>query len=205
VPETAPREAALAPVTKVLKSRKLIMIDSGGFMMNAFMTAFWFFFPLILTQRYHLPLARFWIVLVPMVLASGVTMFLFSKGADLGWGRGLTTIAFLMMLISALLLFRPSDAGLSPHHWPAALISGTLFLVGFTGLEPILPSLVTRVTHETSYGTAMGSFQTLQYLGSFAGGALAGALAHFPSIWPMAFLMVVSIAGVGLMLLIPLF
>ncbi|MGH9430799.1 MAG: MFS transporter [Terriglobia bacterium] len=203
VPETPPRRMVLTPVTKVLKSRRLIMLDGGGFLMNTFMTAFWFFFPLILTQRYHLPLTRYWVVLVPMMLASGATMFLFSKGADLGWGRSLTAAAFLIMLISAFLLFRPSAAGLSPHHLAAVLIPGSLFLIGFTGLEPILPSLVTRATHETSYGTAMGSFQTLQYFGSFAGGALAGALAHFSSIWPMAFLMTASILGAALMLLVP--
>ncbi|MGH9454149.1 MAG: MFS transporter, partial [Terriglobia bacterium] len=203
LPETLPRKVALTPVTKVLRSRRLIMLDLGGFLMNVFMTAFWFFFPLILTQRYHLPLTRYWVVLVPMMLASGVTMFLFSKGADLGWSRSLTATAFIIMLISAFLLFRPSAVGLAPDHLAAVLIPGSLFLVGFTGLEPILPSLVTRATHETSYGTAMGSFQTLQYLGSFTGGALAGALAHISSIWPMALLMTASILGLALMLLVP--
>jgi len=203
LPDTPPRSRALAPVTQVLKSRALIMVDFGGFLMNVFMTTFWFFFPLILTERYHLPLTRYWVVLVPMVLASGATMFLFSKGADLGWRRSLTAFAFVLMLISAFMLFRPDSAGLSPHHLAAVLIPGSLFLIGFTGLEPILPSLVTRVTHEASYGTAMGSFQTLQYFGSFTGGALAGAFAHLSSNWPMGFLMAASILGFALMLLVP--
>ncbi len=203
LPETPPRRVPLTPVTRVLKSRPLILLDFGGFLMNVFMTAFWFFFPLILTERHHLPLTRYWIVLVPMILTSGVTMFLFSRGADRGWSRSLTATAFILMLISSLLLFRPSSAGLSPHHLAAVLVPGSLFLVGFTGLEPILPSLVTRVTHETSYGTAMGSFQTLQYFGSFTGGAVAGALAHFSAVWPMAFLMIASILGFAVMLLVP--
>jgi MFS family permease len=203
LPETPPRAVILAPVMKVLKSRPLLTLDAGGFLMNVFMTAFWFYFPLILSERYHLPLARYWVVLAPMVLASGATMFLFSKGADRGWSRSLTSMAFGIMLASAILLFHPSVMGVSPQHLSAVLIPGSLFLVGFTGLEPVLPSMVTRVTHETSYGTAMGSFQTFQYFGSFTGGALAGALARMPAAWPMTFLMATSFLGLVLMLLAP--
>ncbi|MGH8323996.1 MAG: hypothetical protein ACRETD_09400, partial [Steroidobacteraceae bacterium] len=50
-----------------------------------------------------------------------------------------------------------------------------------------------------SYGTALGSFQTLQFLGSFTGGSIAGALSHLSPGYITVTLAVVSFAGCLLM------
>ena len=110
-------------------------------------------------------------------------------------------MAFLILLISAFLLFRPESGGLDPRHLAAVLIPGTLFLVGFTGLEPILPSLVSASSPESAYGTSLGSFQTFQFLGSFAGGTLAGGLSRFSSTYIMMALMGAALVGFVLILM----
>lgn len=199
LPEVPPRAAAPARIGQILRLRPILMLDFSGFFMNTFMTAFWFFFPLILTGQHHLKMTQYYYVLVPMLVASGITMFGFSLGADRGWGRRLAIVAFLVMLVSDLLLFHPAVGGLDPARLAAVLLPGTLFLIGFTGLEPILPSLVSRVAPESSYGTALGSFQTLQFLGSFAGGSIAGALSHLSSNYITVALVAVSLAGCLLM------
>ncbi len=195
LPEVPPQAAAPAPLWEVLRQKKLLALSLGGFIMNAFMTAFWFYFPLIVRDQHHLPMSRYYMVLIPMLLGSGVTMFGFSWGADHGWSKKLAALAYLILLVSAWLLFQPAWGGLDPHHLTAVLIPGTLFLVGFTGLEPILPSMVSKVSQATSYGTTMGSFQTFQFFGYFAGGAVAGSLAHFSPIYIMATLMAASMVG----------
>ena len=200
LPEVPAPAIAPRPISEVLRGAPVIALDFGGFMMNVFMTAFWFYFPLIMTGGHHVGVGRYYRVLLPMVLVSGITMFGFSRGADRGWGKGLAAFAFLLLAASALMLFRPGIAGLSPSRLAAVFVPGTLFLVGFTGLEPILPNLVSQASHESAYGTALGSFQTLQYLGSFTGGALAGALSHLPSFYPMTVLIVASVIGFLLML-----
>jgi hypothetical protein len=136
-----------------------------------------------------------------MLLISGVTMFGFSWGADRGWGQRLASVAFLIMMASALLLFHPTAGGLDPNRLEAVLVPCTLFLVGFTGLEPILPSLVSKVAPESSYGTALGSFQAFQFLGSFTGGAAAGGLSRFAPTYIMVALMAAALAGSLLMAL----
>ncbi|HLI33640.1 MAG TPA: MFS transporter [Terriglobia bacterium] len=203
LPDTPPRPEAVAPVREVLRSKPLLALDACGFLMNAFMTSFWFYLPLILIRLHHLKMTRFYIVLLPMLFLSGLTMFGFSRSADRGLGKPAGTLAFLLMAASGLLLFRPGFIGLNPAHLAAVLVPGTLFFMGFTGLEPILPSLVSKHAHETAYGTALGSFQTLQYFGSFAGGALAGAFSNFPSWIPMIFLIVLGLLGFVLMLFSP--
>jgi MFS family permease len=80
------------------------------------------------------------------------------------------------------------------------LVAGTLFYIGFTGLEPILPSLVSKSAPESTYGTALGIYNTAQFLGSFVGGAGAGALSRFSASHMMATLMVAAVVGMFLML-----
>jgi predicted MFS family arabinose efflux permease len=200
LPAAPPHAVPPTPVLRVLGLREVLTLDLGGFLMNTFMTAFWFFFPLLVTGRYHLGMAQYYHLLLPMVLASGVTMFAFSRGADRGWGRPLASAAFVIMLASALLLFRPSAAGLPSGHLISVLLPGMLFLIGFTGLEPVLPNLVSQSAPEGATGTALGTFHTLQYLGSATGAPVAGALAHLPPAYLMVTLMTTSLIGCLLML-----
>ena len=51
-----------------------------------------------------------------------------------------------------------------------------LFFCGFNALEASQPSLVSRMAPAALRGAALGSYNTLQSLGLFAGGALGGAL-----------------------------
>jgi len=200
LPDLPPQSAAPTSIRSVLTHTTILRLDVCGFLMNTFMAAFWFTFPLIATGEHHLKMNQYYTILIPMLLVSAVTMFAFSWGADRGRGRQLAATAFFILILSALLLFRPQTAGLDPTHLMALFVPGTLFLVGFTALEPILPSLVSKSAPEGAYGTALGSFHTLQYLGSAAGGATAGALAHLPSGGIMTALMIASLAGFLLML-----
>jgi predicted MFS family arabinose efflux permease len=200
LPSIPPRPAEPAPVMAVLRIPEVLKLDLGGFLMNTFMTAFWFSFPLLVTVQHHLDMAQYYRILLPMVLASGVTMFGFSTGADRGWGRPLAVAGFFILAISALLLFRPSALALPPQRLTSVLLPGMLFLIGFTGLEPVLPSLVSRAAPEGAAGTTLGTFHTLQYLGSATGAPIAGVLSQLPSAYIMTMLIVASLAGALLML-----
>jgi MFS family permease len=192
-----------APLSEVLGNRPLLAFAAGGFLMNFFMASFFFHFPLIVTGQHHIKVTHYYAILLPMMIISGVTMFGFSQGADRGWGRPLAAFAYLIFLPSSLLLFEPAAAGLNPNRLAPVLIAGTLFYIGFTGLEPILPSLVSKAAPESAYGTALGLYNTSQFLGSFAGGAVAGALSHFSPAHTLGTLTVASLAGFVLMLASP--
>ncbi len=196
LPEMAPRGFEPTPVGEIVKNPALLPLDAGGFVMNFFMASFFFYFPLIVTGQDHLPMSRYYTVLLPMVLISAITMFAFTRSADRGLAKPLAALAFLVFIPSAILLFHPATLGFSSTRLTAVLAGGTLFYIGFTGLEPILPSMVSRSAPESAYGTALGIYNSSQYLGSFVGGSVAGALAHLhrPSD-VMATLMVASILG----------
>ncbi len=177
--ERPPRESP-APMAQVFAHPPLVAYAAGGFLINLFMTTFFFYFPLIVTGQHHLKMTHYYMLLLPMMVISGVTMFGFSQGADKGWARPLAAFAYLMFIPSFLLLFAPASLGQDPKQMLPVFLAGTLFYIGFTGLEPILPSLVSKAAPGASYGTALGFYNTAQFLGSTVGGSLAGALANYP-------------------------
>jgi MFS family permease len=204
LPEVPPSAEPPTPLAQVLKIRPLLALAAGGFLMNFFMSSFFFYFPLLVTGQHHLKMTQYYLLLLPMMLVSGLTMFGFSRGADRGWGKPLAALAFLIFLPSVLILFQPAWAGFDPARLTGVLAAGTLFYIAFTGLEPVLPSLVSKHSPAGAYGTALGFYNSAQFLGSPAGSSLSGALSHLPSAQTlMVTLMVASVVGFVLMLLGP--
>jgi len=184
-------------VASVLKIGDVVRLDVCGFLMSYFMSSFFFHFPLL--ARQYLPLRSYYLLLGPMLLAAAVVMFAASGAADRGWAKSTGVTAFVLLSISAWLLFRGADFGLQAHPLLALTIAGMLFFSGFSSLEPILPSLITKASPKTVYGTALGTYNSLQFLGSFAGGAAAGILGALGNQFVMAGLLVAATAGVVLM------
>lgn len=204
LPEVPPSDVTPVPIGAVLAIRPLIAFSLCGFLMNFFMSTFFFYFPLIVTGQHHLKMTHYYAILLPMMLVSGITMFGFSRGADRGLGKPLAAMAFLIFLPSTILLFRPETLGFDPARLTGVVIAGTFFYIGFTGLEPVLPSLVSKSSPENAYGTALGFYNSLQFLGSFVGASVAGALSQLPSSGPvLRTLLVASVLGFLLMLLQP--
>lgn len=204
LPEIPPSAVSPAPLAVVLRMRPLLAFAAGGFLMNFFMTSFFFYFPLIVTGQHHLRLTQYYTLLIPMMLVSGITMFAFSRGADRGWGRPLAAVAFLVFLPSVPALFHPQFMGFDPKRLTGVLVAGTLFYVAFTGLEPVLPSLVSRYSPESAYGTALGLYNSVQFLGSSAGSSVSGALSSLPTTLPILITLIcASLTGCLLMVFLP--
>lgn len=196
--EVPPRHAP-APLAQVFAHPPLIAYAAGGFLMNLFMSTFFFHFPLIVTVQHHMEMNQYYLLLLPMMLISGVTMFGFSRGTDKGWGRPLSAFAYALFIPSFILLFAPAALGLDPKRLFPVLLAGTLFYIGFTGLEPILPGLVSKTSGETTYGTALGFYSAAQFFGSAVGYPLSGILKKYPSESTMWVMMVAAAIGILMM------
>ncbi len=59
------------------------------------------------------------------------------------------------------------------------IISLYIFFTGFTLLEALLPSLITKLSPANRKGSAMGVYSSLQFLGIFLGGWCAGLLRNY--------------------------
>jgi MFS family permease len=196
--ERPPQDAPI-PLGMVFSHPKLILYGIGGFLMNFFMSTFYFHFPLIVTVQHHLKMTSYYKILLPMMLISGITMFGFSRGTDKGWGHRLAALAFLMFIPAFFLELTPAAVGQDPTRLGPLIFGGMLFYIGSTGLEPIFPALASEAAPGKSYGTALGFYNTLQYTGSAVGAPLAGFLARYPLERTVTTTLIASLIGFLLM------
>jgi len=199
LPDTQPETRLRAPLAEVLRSGSLLAVDTSGLILNFFMSSFFFYFPLIAKIQLGMSPTQYYEVLLPMLAANGIAMFAISHSADKGRIRPLAAACFLIMAASAVLLFRPEMVGLDPRHLLALVVPGALFFVSFGGLEPMLPSEVSRSVSAGDYGTALGVYNTMQFVGSSLGPPLAGALSKSASTPIMTVLAGASLLGFALM------
>lgn len=103
-------------------------------------------------------------------------------------------VGFVILAISFALFTLPLPL------WALAL-AVTVFFIAFYRLETGLPHWVAQIADPAARGKAMGIYSSCQFLGSFAGAALGGALWRYSgAAWPV-FLMLCIIAGCAALLL----
>jgi MFS family permease len=171
---TAPARSGMArgKLADVLKDKPLLRLDVGVFALHATQTAMWFAVPALLVQA-GLDKANHWWVYLPAVLGSfvvmGGTLFPLER-------RGYLRAVFLAA-VALVLLVEIGLAGVAAHPG-VPVLAGLLFLFfcGFNVLEATQPSLASRLAPPHARGAALGVYNTLQSLGSFAGGAVGGWL-----------------------------
>ena len=179
--DEAPPRQAPAPMAVVFAHPPLLAYAEARVSDQLLHDHVLFYFPLVRHRPApHLKMTHYYLLLLPMMLISGVTMFGFSQGADKGWARPLASLAYLMFIPSFLLLFEPALLGLDPKRLVPVLLAGTLFYIGFTGLEPILPRPGRQRRADGVLWDRSGSYNTAQFVGSTVGASLAGVLASGP-------------------------
>ena len=181
-PERRLRHRDVVPVSSqisaVLADGQLARLDFGIFILHLLMTAMFVVLPGEISRLGGLDLALHWRVYLPVVLLSVIGMIpLILIGSRPGLASGMFRLATGILVISLASLALASG---NFHNFFALLISLWLYFVGFNALEAMLPSLVSQVAPAASKGTAIGVYNTMQFLGIFFGGLLGGLVAgHF--------------------------
>ena len=152
----------------------LLRLNLGVFVLHTVQLSMWVAVPAMLVQA-GLGKDQHWQVYLPAVVLSFVAM-----GGLFALERRGRLRAALLGAIGLVLAVQAglgvlSASGAVPSLW----VLGPLlfvFFCGFNALEASQPSLVSRMAPPQVRGAALGSYNTLQSLGLFAGGALGGAL-----------------------------
>lgn len=166
-------EVRAVPTTMLglLRHKQLIRLDIGIFILHFILTAIFVVVPIILLQQTNIESGLHWQVYVPALLASIVFMVpMIILSARKKWLMRVFMAAVCILLFAQCLLM-----------WrPLGIIGITIclffFFWGFNLLEAMLPSLVSRVAPAASRGSAMGVYNTFQFLGVFFGGFVGGIL-----------------------------
>ncbi|MFT4059168.1 MAG: MFS transporter [Legionella sp.] len=170
-------EANPALFKQVISNCHLQRLNVGIFCQHFILTATFFAIPFILKKQMaqgHIHAQ--WHFYLPLMVISFLLMIPFiilAEKKKLMKPVFLTSV--LVMALSQLFL------AYSYQNWFALCLLMLTFFITFNVLEAALPSLVSKQAHPNSKGTAMGIYSTSQFLGLFAGGALAGILYQWNS------------------------
>ncbi|MAF08322.1 MAG: MFS transporter [Acidiferrobacteraceae bacterium] len=156
---------------EVLANGHLLRLDLGIFILHMVLTAAFVVIPFTLVDTLDLKRDAHWQVYVPVLIGSALLM---APLLIVGMRREDTfrvfRIAIAIVLAAQLMLLVGTDQAIP-------LVAGLLsFFVGFNLLEAMLPSLMTRLAPGYAKGTAIGVYNTFEFAGVFAGGALGGIL-----------------------------
>ncbi len=152
----------------VITNPDLLRMDSGIFVLNGTLRGLFLVAPFLLSTlvaRQHE-----WLIYLGALMIAGVVMVPAIIFAERDGYMKEALYFSLLSLGAGLLLF--TNGGRSVTWFFLAI---TLYFIGFSLLEAIMPSLLTRLAPANSRGKATGVFNMSQYLGSF-GGALLGAV-----------------------------
>jgi len=169
-PSRTPNTPTLDMVKSVLVLPSIRTIDFGAFVCSTGLSAVFFMIPIKLAEQGWIS-SELWQIYLPMLLSGGLIMVgaaivaetknRFREVMFLGVG-------FLIASVFCLAFFHEFQDNF-------LLIAGLfLFFMGFNVFEPLFPSLVTRLTNPTTKGTASGVYNFCQFVGHFAGAAIAG-------------------------------
>ena len=169
--------AAQGRLADVWTHPDLLRLNVGVFALHTVQLCMWMAVPAMLVQA-GLPKAEHWEVYLPAVVLSFLAM-----GGRVALERRGRLRAALLGAIGCVLLVQVALGLLAASGWHATLwlLAPLLFVFfcGFNALEATQPSLVSRMAPPQLRGAALGSYNTLQSLGLFAGGALGGALVRW--------------------------
>ena len=173
-PEARPaaHESAARQWRRVLTDGQLLRLNYGIFALHAALMALFVEVPFML-RDHGVPVARHWIVYLPVLLVSVALMVPAMMRIDRpGRGKPLFVGAIGVLFAGQALL---AVAGASLAVTIAAMV---VFFTAFNLLEATLPSLISKFAPPAIKGTASGVYSSVQFLGTFVGAAVGGWLAQ---------------------------
>ncbi len=156
---------------QLLRNPQLIRLDVGIFILHFVLTAMFVSVPIIMMQELNLETSQHWSVYVPALLASIVFMV---PLVILSTKKHLVQRIFFLAV--CILILAQVVLAVRPMGVLGLTLCLFVFFWGFNLLEAMLPSLVSRLAPAACKGSAMGVYNTFQFLGIFFGGLLGGVL-----------------------------
>jgi len=157
-------------VVDVLRDSQLLRLDLGIFILHFALMCLFLVMPLELRDSANLEVADHWKLYLPVFALSLVIMLPFVIIAE-------RNRRMKQVFLGAIATMSAAVAGfISSSDLVTLTFSLVLFFAGFNLLEASLPSLISKTARATMKGTAMGVYSSSQFMGSFAGGLIGGAV-----------------------------
>jgi MFS family permease len=173
LPELPPSGARRAPIPwrTLFSAPELVRLNVGIFALHAILMSTFVVVPVAMA-RAGLPAGEHsWVYLGAVV--AGFVLMLPAMVGPLATRERPVFLAAIALIALALAVIAAGLASL-----PAIVAGLVIFFIGFNVLEAKLPALVSRAAPREATGAATGMYSSVQFLGTFFGGAAGGVLAQ---------------------------
>ncbi|HTT40012.1 MAG TPA: MFS transporter [Burkholderiales bacterium] len=180
------------PLLRLLHAGGLARLNFGIFVLHAVLMALFVVVPFQLRSA-GLAAGSHWKVYLAVMVGSILLMLpLMVLAERRGWQK--------LVFVAAVGVLFTGQLGLAACSATVLGITGSLlvFFAGLNLLEAMLPSLVSRAAPAGSKGAAVGIYSSIQFLGSFAGAALGGAISqHLGPLWVFGACAALTLVWIG--------
>ncbi len=166
-------EPSLGRIGQILRDRNQVMLDLSVGVLHALLVSIFTVIPIELIEKYRFPKPEHWKLYLPIILFSIAVMV---PSTILAEKKGRIREVFLAGVILIALSFL---SHIVVGNFLGVVLLLTLYFVGFHLLEPIMPSLLTKLSHRDTRGMSVGVYNTSQFVGAFLGGAMGGLFLKF--------------------------
>lgn len=171
----------------LLKNRLFLKLNLAGFLNNYIMVSVFYVVPIYLEKITGIN--RMWEIFMPAVIIAIICMRRSIKFVERGYGFKLIGAAFIVTAIGICFYF-------NNNSFLFILIGSILFMTGYISLATIIPSVANDIAENSYRGTANGIINSFQYVGSFVGAVITGALWGINGSVVLIIIIVVSIMGI---------
>jgi len=158
-------------IKEILKHKELLKLFFSGFMQKGLMSVFFLLIPLVFTSYFNWEKTELWKVYIPALVFG---FFALPLGAILAEKKQKAKEVFILSAFSITLSLVLFFIAIEIKNEIVAISAVILFFFGFNLLEPVLQSFVSKIAYAHQKATALSTSNTIQYLGIFLGGAVAG-------------------------------
>jgi MFS family permease len=161
-------EPSIRSIGTILKDRGQMLLNLSVGLLHAFLVSIFTVVPIELIKVYDFPKPEHWKIYLPIILLSIAIMV---PSTIIAEKKGRIREVFLTGVVLIGLGFL---SYLLLKSFTGVVLLLLFYFVGFHLLEPIMPSLLTKLSPGDKRGIAVGVYNTSQFIGAFTGGALGG-------------------------------
>lgn len=176
----------------LLKNKMFLALNLAGFFNNFIMAAVFFIVPQYLDAITGID--GMWKIFMPAVIIAIIFMRQAIKYVDRGYSTVLICTAFIMTAIGICFYFNNKS-------FYSILIGSILFMTGYITLNTIIPSVANNIAEDSYRGTTNGIINSFQYIGSFVGAVITGALWGNYGNVPLFLIIIIAFIGLFTMMI----
>lgn len=172
---------------KILLSNKLfVRLNLAGFINNFIMTGVFFIVPQYLDKVTGMN--GMWKVFMPAVIIAVICMRRVIAYVEKGHSLKIIVIFYIITASGICFFFNKTS-------FYFMLIGSILFMSGYIVLSTVIPSIANGIAEDSYRGTANGIINSFQYIGSFVGPVVAGALWNYSQNLVLIIIIIMALLG----------